>query len=86
MANHKSAQKRILQNAKRNERNRYWRSTMRTAVKDVRAAAEAGDGKAAAEALKVAIRVIDRVSGKGVIHANQASRRISRLTRLVNGI
>ena len=86
MANHKSAIKRIRQNAKRNERNRYWRSTMRTYVKKVRTAIDAGDKAAAAEALTVAIKTIDKVASKGVIHPNQASRRVSRLTLAVNGM
>lgn len=85
MANHKSAIKRIRQNLKRNERNRYVRSTMRTYVRRVREAVEAGDASKASEALTLAIKTIDKAASKGVIHKNQASRRISRLQKLVNG-
>ena len=86
MANHKSALKRIRQTAKRTERNRFVRSTMRTHIKRVRVAAESGD-KALAEAeLVQAIRKIDKAASKGVIHKNQASRRVSRLQQLVNGL
>lgn len=84
MANHKSAIKRIRQNQERYTRNRYWRSTLRTAVKKVRTAIETGDVGAAQEQLRGAIRTIDRVASKGVIHKRQASRRISRLTLSVN--
>jgi len=85
VANHKSAIKRIRQNLKRNERNRYVRSTMRTYVRRVREAVEAGDASKASEALTLAIKTIDKAASKGVIHKNQASRRISRLQKLVNG-
>lgn len=85
MANHKSAIKRIRQNLKRNARNRYVRSTMRTYVRRVREAVEAGDASKASEALTLAIKTIDKAASKGVIHKNQASRRISRLQKLVNG-
>ena len=84
MANHKSAIKRIRQIQKRTLRNRYWRSTLRTAVKRVRVAVEAGDAAAAQTELRAAVRTIDRVATKGVIHKRQASRRVSRLTLAVN--
>jgi len=84
VANHKSAEKRIRQNAKRAERNRYQRSTMRTYVKRVRTAIDAGDKDAAADALCIAVKQIAKAASKGVIHSNQASRRISRLTLAVN--
>ena len=84
MANHKSAKKRILQNRKRAMRNKFWRSTMRTYTKQVRVAVEGGEKAAAQEALGQAIRVIARCGTKGVIHKNQVSRRISRLTLLCN--
>ena len=86
MANHKSAIKRIRQNLKRNERNRYVRSTMRTYIRKVRTAVDAGDATQAGEALALAIKTIDKAASKGVIHKNQASRRISRLQKLVNGV
>lgn len=84
MANHKSAKKRIRQNEKRRLRNRYWRSTMRTSIRNVRTAVADGNVDQARERLQVAIRMIGKVRSKGIIHRNQASRRISRLTRFVN--
>ena len=84
MANHKSAKKRIRQNEKRRIRNRYWRTSMRTSIKKVRAAVGTGNLDEARTNLQKAVRLIGKVRSKGIIHRNQASRRISRLTRFVN--
>lgn len=92
MANHKSAEKRNRQNAKRNARNRFVRSTMRTTIRKVRtsvdvAASTEGASPDEAKALLIAaMKKIDQAAAKGVIHKNQASRRISRLQRLVNSL
>ena len=84
MANHKSALKRIKQNEKRNLRNTHVRSTVKTFIKRVREAAAAKDADRARKALEAAIPVIDGAASKGVIHPSNASRNISRLTRLIN--
>ncbi len=84
MANHKSAIKRNKQNLIRNARNNHLRSTMRNLVKTVREAVAAGDKDAAQQTLKLAIPCIDKISTKGVIHKSTASRKIARLTKLVN--
>jgi len=84
LAHHKSAIKRIKQNAKKNARNRHVSSTLKTYIKRVREAVEAGDKDTAVAALKLAIPVIDSTATKGVIHSSNASRNVSRLTRLVN--
>ncbi|MCB9638576.1 MAG: 30S ribosomal protein S20 [Myxococcales bacterium] len=84
MANCKSALKRLRQNAKRRARNRYWKSTMRTAVKKVRKAVGDGNVEAAKTNLGAAVKLIGHVCSKGVIHKNTASRQISRLMKLVN--
>lgn len=86
MAHHKSAIKRIKQNKAKNTRNKHVRSTLRTFVKRVREAVESNDLNAAKEALAAAIPVIDKSATKGVIHRANASRSISRLTKLVNTI
>ncbi len=83
MANHKSALTRNKQNEKKNERNKHVRSTLRTFIKRVREAVAQKDAGAAKEALAAAIPVIDGAASKGVIHPNNASRNVSRLTRLV---
>lgn len=83
MANHKSALKRLRQNEKKNERNKHIRSTLRTFIKRVREAVAGKDASVAKEALAAAIPVIDSAASKGVIHSSNASRNVSRLTRLV---
>ena len=84
MAHHKSAIKRIKQNAKRNARNRHVSTTLKTYIKRVREAVAAKDKVAATAALQAAIPVIDASASKGIIHSSNASRNVSRLTLLVN--
>ena len=84
MANHKSALKRIRQNTKRNERNKGFRTLVKTVTKKVTAEAEAGNKDQAFLELKRAEKVIAKVGGKGILHPRAASRKISSLTRLVN--
>ena len=84
MANHKSALKRNRQNLKKNERNKGFRTLVRTLSKKVRTEAEAGNKEQALKELKIAEKVIAKVGGKGILHARAASRKISGLTRLVN--
>ncbi len=84
MANHKSALKRNRQNVVRNARNTHIRTTMRNLVKQVREAVAAGDKDTAQQTLTKAVPYIDRTATKGVIHKSSASRKISRLTKLVN--
>jgi len=67
-------------------RNRARKSEMRTAIKGILTAVDAGDADAAGVALKSAVSLIDRASQKGIIHRNQASRRVSRLTAQVKNI
>ncbi|MFL6274346.1 MAG: 30S ribosomal protein S20 [Blastocatellia bacterium] len=84
MANHKSAEKRIRQNERRNEVNRRNRSRLRTQVKVLRAAIEAGDSGQARTALNETVALIDKAIQKGVLHRNAAARYKSRLTVRVN--
>lgn len=84
MANHKSAIKRNKQNKIRHARNTHIRSTMRTFVKQVRQAVAEGDAESAKTALDRAVPYIDKAATKGVIHKATASRKISRLSKLVN--
>ncbi len=86
MANHKSAEKRQRQNKIRNARNTHIRSTMRTYVKRVRTAVADGDLETAKTILDKAVPYIDKAASKGVIHKATASRKISRLTKLVNDL
>ncbi len=86
MANHKSAVKRNKQNQVRNARNTHIRSTMRTFVKQVRTAVAEGNAEVARTALEQAVPFIDRAASKGIIHKATASRKISRLNKLVNSL
>ena len=84
MANHKSALKRNRQNHKKNERNKGYRTLVKTLSKKVSTEAEAGNKEQAQKELKTAQKAIAKVGGKGILHARAASRKISSLTRLVN--
>lgn len=86
MANHKSAEKRIRQTARRTEVNGARISRIRTFVKKVETAIESGDKSAAAEALKAAQPEMMRGTTKGVLHANTVSRKISRLSARIKAL
>jgi small subunit ribosomal protein S20 len=82
MANIKSQIKRNLQNERRRLSNKAVRSELKTRTKNALLAAETG-AEDSAEALRLAVKRIDKAAAKGVIHANQASRRKSRLVRRI---
>ena len=86
MANIKSAKKRILVAETKAARNKAIRSRVKTYVKKVDAAITAGDKAAAQAALLAATSEIDKATSKGVYHANTASRKVSRLSKAVNGM
>ncbi|GAA1790095.1 MULTISPECIES: 30S ribosomal protein S20 [Leucobacter] len=79
MANIKSQIKRIKTNRKATERNRAYKSELRTVIRQVREAISAGDKSAAEAKLQVAARKLDKAVSKGVIHKNQAANRKSKL-------
>lgn len=83
MANHKSAEKRVRQNAKRNEINRSNRSKLRTQIKKLRTAVAHSEKKESTELLNPTISLIDKAVNKGLIHRNTAARHKSRLTKHV---
>ncbi len=82
MANIRSQIKRNRQNERRRLRNKSVRSELRTRTKAAVAAADGG-AEDRVEALRVAVRRIDKAAAKGVIHKNQAANRKSRLMRRV---
>ena len=85
MANHKSALKRNRQNVVRRARNRANKTKIKNAVKAVNEAIEENSLDAAKAALQTAIPVIMRAASKGTIPKKTASRKVSRLTKRVNG-
>lgn len=86
MANHASALKRHRQSVKRNLRNVSVKSNIKTAVKRVREAIEEGKPDEAKTTLATVSALLDKAAGAKVLHRNNASRKISRLTRQVNAI
>ena len=78
---HASAVKAHRQTIKRTEHNRALRSKLRTALKSIRAAIDTGDTAAAKSALNQTFSIIDKMSGKGIIHDNAAGRYKSRIAK-----
>lgn len=83
MAHHKSAKKRIRQNAVRRLKNRYYGKTTRNAVRKLR---EIEDKKEAEEHLPKVVSMIDRMVRMNQFHKNKAANLKSKLTRYVNNL
>ena len=81
-----SAIKRVKQADKRNLQNRAVRSSIKTIERKVESVIAAGNKEEAGKALIEAVRVLQKAVSKGVIHKNNASRNISRLTRKVTAL
>lgn len=81
-----SAIKRIKQSLKRNIRNKAVRTAIKTQIKKVESAITSGNKEDAGKALTEAIKTIQKAASKGVIHKNNAFRKISNLTRKVNAL
>ncbi|MGH3912659.1 MAG: 30S ribosomal protein S20 [Pseudonocardiaceae bacterium] len=84
MANIKSQLKRIQTNEKARLRNQSVKSSLKTAVRRFRAAAESGEKDKALTELQAASRKLDKAVSKGVIHANQAANRKSAMAKRAN--
>lgn len=84
MANHKSALKRAKQNEIKRLRNRAVKTRVKSVVKEIRAAVDENDIQGVTEKINAAKSIIDKAAKKGVIHKNNAARKISRLSQLVN--
>lgn len=84
MANIKSQLKRIRTNEQARQRNKSVKSTLKTAVRRFRTAADAGDRDRAMTELQVVSRKLDKAASKGVIHRNQAANRKSALAQRAN--
>jgi len=81
-----SAKKRVRQSEVRRQHNKHIRSGMRTTVKTVIAAIEAGDKAAATAAYKTAVPAIDSSVSKGILHKNKAARSKSRLNARIQAL
>lgn len=86
MANTAQARKRARQSVALNKHNSSLRSMLRTSIKRVRQAIEAGDKTAATEVFQKASSVIDRIADKNIIHKNKAARHKSRLAAAVKAL
>jgi small subunit ribosomal protein S20 len=86
MANIKSQIKRIKTNEKARLRNKSVKSSVKTAIRKFREAAEAGDKEKAVELLRDASKKLDKAASKGVIHANQAANKKSAMAKRANSI
>jgi len=86
LANTAQARKRARQAEDRRQRNAGRRSEMRTEIKRVIKAIEAGDKAAAADALKSATPLLDSLATKGLIHKNKAARHKSRLNARIRAL
>lgn len=86
LANIKSAKKRAVQSEKRRQHNASRRSMVRTYVKKVRVAIEAGEKETALAAFKDMQIVVDRQAGRGLIHKNKAARHKANLTKQINAL
>ena len=86
MANIKSAKKRILVNAKKAARNKAAKSAVKTQIKKVNAAIEAGDKAAAAQELSNLQGVMGRATAKCIYKKNTNARKISRMAKAVEKI
>ena len=85
MANIKSQIKRNKQNEKRHERNKAVKSSLKTAVRKFREAADAGADNAA-ELGRDAMKKLDKAASKGVIHKNQAANRKSSIAKRTSAL
>ena len=86
MANIKSQIKRNLTNKKAQDRNKAVKSEVKTAVRAARTAVTSGDKDAAAAALLVAGKKLDKAASKGVIHKNQAANRKSAIAKRIEAL
>lgn len=86
MPNHKSAEKRVRQNERKNAVNRANRGKLRTQIKKLRSALASSDKEESQNLLNPTIALIDKSVNKGILHKNTAARYKSRLTSHVNDL
>jgi small subunit ribosomal protein S20 len=84
VANIKSQIKRIRTNEAARMRNKSVKSSLKTAIRHFREAADAGDRDRALTAMRTAAQQLDKAASKGVIHANQAANKKSAMASRAN--
>lgn len=86
MANSPQARKRAKQSETRRQHNASFRSKMRTFIRHVRTAINAGEKEQAQEAFKAAVPMLDKMAGKGILQKNTAARYKSRLNATIKAM
>lgn len=86
MPNLKNAKKRVLVNEKKEVANNNFAATMKSSIKKVEKAVSSKDKQKATDALKVAVKAIDKATKSGATKKNTAARNKSRLTKKVNAM
>jgi small subunit ribosomal protein S20 len=86
LANHKSALKRARQNEVKRIRNKSYKSKVKKTLKEVRTAVANNSADETKQRFPRAVSIISKAASKGIIHKNNAARKISRLARKVNQI
>jgi len=86
LAEHKSALKRARQSEVRRIRNKSYKTQVKKAIREVRTAVADNSSEQAQQNFIKTVSILQKIASKGVIHRNQASRKISRLARQVNQI
>ncbi len=86
MPNIKSAKKRVKVTAVKTLQNKMFRSAMKTSIKKYKAAVEQGNKELAEKTYIEAVGMVDKAVAKGILHKNNAARKKSQYTKLLNGI
>ncbi|MBO4217423.1 MAG: 30S ribosomal protein S20 [Clostridia bacterium] len=86
MANIKSAKKRVLVTETKTLQNKMLKSALKTIMKKYQAAVAAGDNEAATTLYKEAVKRIDQAVAHGILHKNNAARKKSRFTLMLNNM
>lgn len=86
MPNIKSAKKRVKVTGVKTLQNKMFKSAMKTSVKKYKAAVEQGDKQLAEKTYIEAVGMVDKAVSKGLIHKNNAARKKSQYTKLLNGL
>lgn len=86
MPNIKSAKKRVIVTEVKTLQNKMVKTALKTAMKKYEAAVASGDKEAAAKAYTVAVKKLDTAAAKGLVHKNNAARKKSQYTLLLNNM
>lgn len=86
MPNIKSAKKRVIVTEAKTLQNKMVKTALKTAMKKYEAAVASGDKEAAAKAYVVAVKKLDTAAAKGLVHKNNAARKKSQYTLLLNNM